>query len=563
MGYLQGSGMDRRFFHRLGASRLDRTICASAGAEALNQTLGNRLGMATEDFAHAKLIIAWGANIHATNVHLWPFIVEARRHGARFYVIDPVVTRTAQLADRHFAPYPGSDLALALGLMHVMFAERLTDNAYLDAHTSNAGSLASRAAEYPPQRVAHLTGIPADDVVALAREYASAKPAAIRLNYGIQRSERGGAAVRAVAMLPALAGHWSHIGGGVQLSTSGAFQIDRDALERPDLQTRSLGRPARLLNMSQLGRILTSPLDPPVKALVVYNSNPAAIAPDRARVVEGLSREDLFTVVLDHFQTDTADFADIVLPATTFLEHTDLYFAYGHYWLQLARPAVPPFGESRPNSEIFRALAARMGFDDPCFDDTDDDMIRQMLASGHPYLDGVTLERLEAEHSVRLNVPRLPFAEGFLTPSGKCDLDASTLDYTPPVESRLGAESTAAYPLELVSSKNHNSLNSSFGFKSETDAETACLHIHPDDAGPRGIADGAAVEVFNARGSIRLTARVEAVVRPGVVRAPMVRWAKSSPDRQNVNILISDRLTDIGGGPTFYNCLVEVRPCAS
>lgn len=563
MGLLHGSGMDRRFFHRLGASRLDRTICASAGAAALNTTLGNRLGMATEDFAKAKLIIAWGANIHATNVHLWPFIVEARRNGARLYVIDPVVTRTASLADRHFAIYPGADLALALGLMHVIFRDGLAAEAYLEAHTVNAASLRSRASEYPPERVERLTGIPADQVVSLAREYATTRPAAIRLNYGVQRSERGGAAVRAILMLATVTGHWQQRGGGAQLSTSGAFQLNRQALERPDLQQRALGREARLLNMSQIGEILTSPLDPPVKALVVYNSNPGAMAPDRARVVEGLSRDDLFTVVIDHFQTDTADYADFVLPATTFLEHTDLYFAYGHYWLQLARPAVPPYAESRPNGEIFRALARRMGFDDPCFDDSDDDMIRQTLASGHPYLEGVTLERLENEHAVRLNVPDLPFAGGFQTPTGKCDLDASTLDYLPPAESRLGAESSNGFPLELVSSKNHNSLNSSFGFKQETDEETACLQIHPIDARSRGIADGAPVEVYNARGSVRLTARVGDYVRPGVVRAPMVRWARSAPGRQNVNVLISGRLTDIGGGPTFYNCLVEVRPCVS
>lgn len=563
MGLLQGSGMDRRFFHRLGASRLDRTICASAGAAALNRTLGDRLGMATEDFAHARLIIAWGANIHATNVHLWPFIVEARRNGARLYVIDPIRTRTAALADRHLAPYPGSDLALALGLLHVIFRDALADNGYLNAHTLNVDSLASRAAQYPPERVEHLTGIPAAEIVSLAREYATTKPAAIRLNYGVQRCQQGGAAVRAILMLPAVVGHWRSPGGGAQLSTSGAFHLDRDALERPDLQTVALGRPARQLNMSRIGRILTASLDPPIKALIVYNSNPGAMAPDRARVLAGLGREDLFTVVLDHFQTDTADYADYLLPATTFLEHSDLYSAYGHYWLQLARPALTPYAECRPNAEVFRSLARRMGFDDPCFDDSDDDMIRQAISSRHPYLEGITLERLEAQHAIRLNVPRLPFASGFMTPTGKCDLDGAALDYAPPAESRLGAAAPADYPLELVSSKNHNSLNSSFGFKPETDAETALLELHPDDATPRGIADGAEVEVFNARGRVRLTARVGPTVRPGVVRAPMVRWARSSPDRQNVNLLISDRLTDIGGSPAFYNCLVEVRPCES
>lgn len=543
LGFLQGGSMDRRFFHRLGASRLDRTICASAGGAGLMEAYGRRMGTPPEDFVHARYIIAWGANILATNVHLWPFVVEARRRGARFVVVDPVRTKTAELADWHLSPYPGTDLALALGLIHVLYEEGLARRLEGD------DSLRARAAEYPPERVAHLTGICAEDIRRLAREYGTTRPAVIRLNYGVQRSERGGRAVRAISLLPALIGAWEERGGGFQLTTSGAFQINRAALERPDL-----GPPARTVNMTLLGRALAELTSPPVKALVVYNSNPAAIAPNQQAVLAGLQREDLFTVVIDHFVNDTARFADIVLPATTFLEHTDLYFAYGHYYLQLARPAVPAPGECKPNTEIFRLLARRMGFPDSCFDDTDDDLIRQALDTDSPYLAGITLEQLERERFVRLKIPELPMA------GVKPNLDGTPLEYEPPVESRLSKEFDPRFPLELVSSKAHDGLNSSFGMLARVQAESGVLDIHPEDAAARGIADGMAVEVFNARGAVRLRARVGPFVRPGVVRAPSGRWP-SATGGANVNSLISDRLTDIGGGPTFYNCLVEVRPC--
>jgi anaerobic selenocysteine-containing dehydrogenase len=564
MGYLQGSGMDRRFFHRLGASRLDRTICASAGAAGLMEAYGVRLGLDPARFAEAKLILVWGANVLSTNVHLWPFLLEARRRGARIYTIDPVKTKIARLSDRHYEINPGSDLALALGLLHVIFAEELQDDEYIGSYTTGVESLRMRAAEYPPARVAELTGIAAEEIVSLAREYAKTHPSAIRVNYGVQRSERGGRAVRAIALLPAVTGAWRHRGGGLQLTTSGAFEVNRDALERPDLQQVALGREARMVNMSMLGNALTAMANPRVHALVVYNSNPAAIAPNQGLVHEGLRREDLFTVTLDHFMTDTAAFSDYVLPATTFLEHTDVYFAYGHYHLQLARPAVAPPGECRPNSEVFRDLARWMGFGDACFAESDEEMIRGLLETKSPYLAGITLERLEREHSIRLSVPTLPFSYGgFRTASGKCDLGAEELAYEPPAESRHGDERMRRdFPLELVSSKNHDSLNSSFGFREDTDAQCAVLEMHHEDAAPRGIAPGDEVEVFNGRGAIRLRAEVGEGVKRGVVRAPMVRWPSFAAERTNVNILVSDRLTDIGGGPTFYNCLVEVRKCA-
>ena len=561
MGFLNGASMDRRFFHRLGASRLDRTICATAGGTALMEALGAKTGTEPEQFAEAKLILVWGANVHGTSVHLWPFIVEARRRGAKLITIDPVLTKTAALADQHLFINPGTDLALALGLMHVIIGEGLHDADYVARHTSGFAELADLVRGYPPERVSALTGIAAEDIVNLAREYATTRPAVIRANYGLQRSERGGRAMQAIACLPALTGSWKDVGGGFCLSTSGAFAVDRAALERIDLEPH----PTRLVNMSLLGEALTE-LD--IKALVVYNSNPAAVAPNANRVRQGLLREDLFTVALEQFATDTTDYADIVLPVTTFLENTDLYLAYGHYHIQMARPALEAPGECKSNVEIFRLLAARMGFDEACFRDTEDEMIRQALASGHAYLDGISLERLDREGSVRLNVspagkPFQPHAQGgFLTPSGKCEFKAETLAYVPPIESRQGDKALLKkFPLELISSKNSDSMNSTFGYRDKVDEQTARAILHPDDAAARGIGRGDTVRVFNDRGSLQLHVEIAPNVHRGVVRVPSVRWAKKAGDRQSVNVLTPERLTDIGAGAVFYSCLVEVEKC--
>jgi anaerobic selenocysteine-containing dehydrogenase len=566
MGILNNAGMDRRFFHRLGASRLDRTICSSAGGIGLTQALGLRYGTEPEQFRHAKLIIAWGANVLGTNVHLWPFIVEARRNGAKFYTIDPHRNRTGAASDRHYFINPGSDMALALAMMHVIIGENLYDADYVARYTEGLDGLRERVKQWAPARAAELTGIPAEDIVTLAREYASTRPAVIRLNYGVQRSERGATAVRTISLLPALTGSWKEVGGGLQLSVSQAHQFNRAGVERADLQQLALGREARMINMSQLGSALTEINDPPVKAMVVYNSNPAAIAPNQNAVMRGLSREDLFTVVLEQFRTDTADYADVLLPVTTFLENTDLYLAYGHYHLQMARPAVAAPGECKSNVEIFRLLAQRMGFTDACFADTEDDMIRTLLASGHPFLEGITLERLDRDRSVRLNVspsgePYRPFARGnFGTPDRKCHLDFPELEYVPPVESRHGdAALRVKFPLEIISPKNDDSMNSTFGNRDSVDQQTATLHISGDDATVRGIVSGDQVRIFNDRGSVLLRAEVDGRVRPGVVAAPSVRWGKRSRDGRNVNAVTSERLTDFGGGPTFYSCLVQVE----
>ena len=481
MGYLNGSGMDRRFFHRLGASRLDRTICSSAGGAGLLASIGSRYGTEPEQFSHSKLIIACGANVLGTNVHLWPFIVEARRNGARFYVIDPHQNRTGKAADRWFPIRPGSDAALALGMMHMILGESLHDADYVARFTEGVDELKEQTAEYTPAHVEQLTGIAAGDVVNLAREYATTRPAAIRLNYGVQRSERGGLSVRAIACLPALTGSWKEVGGGLQLTTSGAFALNRAALERRDLQLASpLGREARVVNMSLLGQALERLSEPPVKALFVYNSNPVAVAPNQNAVVRGLRRPDLYTVVIEQMLTDTARYADIVLPATTFLEHTDLYMAYGHYYLQLARPVLPAPGETLSNVEIFRRLAARMGLTEPCLQDSDDDMIRQALDSASPFVRGITLEDLDRRHFMRLRVSDegesfLPFAQGaFGTSNGKFHFHAESLDYLPPVESRLGDQTLRTkYPLELISPKNDDSMNSTFGNREDVDRQTA------------------------------------------------------------------------------------------
>ena len=565
MGLLNANGMDRRFFHRIGASRLDRTICASAGSAGLMKTQGFRYGVAPEDFIHSRLIIAWGANVLATNVHLWPFIVEARRAGAKFIVIDPHRNKTAAAADQHLFIHPGSDKALALGLLHVIFRDGLEDRDYLSRYSSGANELQELTREYTPNRVAAWTGIDAETIETLAREYACSRPSVIRLNYGVQRNPNGGTAVQTIAMLPVVTGAWRELGGGLQLSTSQAFALDRPALEMPQLQKRSpLGREARLVNMSQLGAALMELDSPPVKAMVVYCSNPAAVAPDQSRVHAGMAREDLFTVVLEQFQTDTADFADILLPSTTFLEHTDLYTAYGHYYLQLARPALPAPGETKSNFEVFQLLARRMGLEDACLYETEDEMIQTLLASGHSHLEGITLERLETEHFVRLNIPSpyLPFAKGgFGGPEGRAQLGVEGLAYAPPPESRLGEENRD-YPLELISPKAHDAMNSTFNYQPALDAETAVAWLNSVDATARGIANGDDVRLFNDRGEVRLRAAVDGKTAPGVVAVPAVRWPKRSAGRAGLNTLIADRLTDLGGGATFYSCLIQVERCA-
>ena len=572
MGLLSYGSMDRRFFHALGASLLDRTICASAGAAGLKATVGKSVGLDPEAVVHARLIVAWGANIVSSNVHLWPLIEEARRRGARVVAVDPYRSRTAEKADQHLAVLPGTDGALALGMMHVIFRDGLEDRDYLERYTVGAEALRARAAEWAPDRAARITGLTAAEIEGFAREYATAHPSALRLNYGLNRHAGAGMAVRTIACLPAVVGAWRHPGGGLLLSTSGTFPVNNEALERPDLVKAG----TRTLNMSRIGALLLDPsLAPPIKALFVYNSNPVAVAPEQESVRRGFARQDLFTVVHDLFRTDTADFADIVLPATTTLEHYDLHKAYGHLYLSLSRPAIAPEGESKPNTEVFRLLAARLGLDHPCLRDTDEDMARQALRWEHPYLRGVTFERLEREGSVRLNVPDpfAPFAEGgFYTPSGKCELFSESLarqgldpvpTYVPPRENVLSAPELARrYPLAFISPPAHHFLNSTFSAQPVFVRRESgpSVTIHPRDAQARGIADGQMVRTFNDRGSFLAKARVSDDARPGVVVGLSVWWSKMCPGGRNANAVTSQALTDMGGGATFYDALVDVAP---
>ncbi len=585
IGVLGYGSMDRRFFHRLGASQLDRTICATAGGDALKAVYGRKLGTDTEDFRHSRFILAWGANIHGNNIHLWPMIEEARRAGAKLVVIDPYSTRTARLADWHIPINPGTDVALALGMMHILIRDSLYDADYVTRHTHGFEQLKERVLEYTPERVSAWTGIAADDIETLTREYATTGPAVIRMNYGIQRAQNGGTAARAVCMLPALIGAWKQRGGGLQLSTSGAFPWDGQAMERPDLMLASpLGRPSRVVNMTELGRALTElgsdPKDGPrVHAMFVYNSNPAAVAPDQAQVLRGMARNDLFTVVHEQFFTDTADYADYLLPATTFLEHKDVQGAYGHYYVQISNPAIDPVGESRSNVWLFSQLGQRIGFPEPCFRDTPEDLIAQALQVDKQqpeWLKGIDEAALNAAGGhIRLKFgaegqPFLPFAEGgFATPSGKAEFYCESLiakgldplpEFTPPAESRHGSDKT--YPLEFLPRKADNYMNSTFanlpGHQKMEAAHRGVLEMHCDDAAVRGIVDGDTVDVFNDRGSIELTARITRGVPAGVV-ASRLSWNKLSPGGHNVNLLTSQRLTDLGGGATFYSTLVEVR----
>ena len=574
MGQLQGSSMDRRFFHAIGASRLNRTICAEAGRVGMMMTVGASVGADTEGVSQSDLILLWGTNTLTANPHLWPFILDARKAGARVICIDPIRTRTAEQCDDWIAIKPGTDAALALGVMHELFANDWLDHDYIAQYTIGVDALRTRAAEWPTARAAEISGVPAERIASLAREYGSAKAAFLRINYGLQRHAGGGMAVRTLACLPALVGHWRRAGGGVSLSSSGAFAFNKELLQRPDL-----GPAARTINMSLLGDALTKSDagvgGPPVEALVVYNSNPAGVAPDLNAVRKGLAREDLFTVVLEHFQTDTADWADFVLPATTQLEHWDVHTSYGHLNATLNRPAIAPVGESLPNTEIFRRLAAAMHVDDPSLKDDDLTLIRQALTSNHARMTGVTFEALLERGWVRLNVPRpyLPFERGgFLTPSGKCEFEsprlaAMSLDpvptYIAPYESAESDPMLAQrFPLTLISSPAHQFLNTSFvnvATLRRAAKEPECV-MHPDDAGLRGVASGQMVEIANDRGAFHAVVRVSDGIRPGVIWAPSIWWAKLSSDHRNPNDTTSQRLTDMGEGPVFYDNLVEVTP---
>ena len=563
MGLVQGEGMAGRFFHRLGASFLDRTICAMAGTEGLVHTIGGKLGMRVEFFAESKLILIWGSNAIGSSLHFWRLAQEAKRRGAKLVCIDPRRTETADKCHEHVALLPGTDAALALALMHELIVHDWLDHDYIARHTLGWDALRERALQWPPARAAEVCGVPVEQIERLARDYGTTKPAAIRLNYGMQRVRGGGNAVRAVACLPALTGAWRQRAGGLLLSASGHFPVDRAALHRPDLLA---GRAPRTINMSTIGDDLlreTSPaFGPKIEALIVYNSNPVAVAPESPKVVQGFARDDLFTVVLEHFQTDTADYADYVLPATTQLEHWDIHSSYGHTDVLLNRPAIAPLGQARPNTDVFRALAQRMGFTEPCFADDDETLCRTAFGAA------VDFQQLLDQGWSTLAVPDAPFADGgFPTPSGRCEFFSARLaaqglnglpDHLPNHEA---PGSDPRHPLAMISPPARNFLNSSFvNVKSLRDIEgEPLLEMHADDASARGLVSGQMVRVFNQRGSHRCKVEVSKRARPGVVNGLGIWWRKLGADGTNGNEVTSQRLTDLGRGPTFYDCLVDVE----
>ncbi|HET7098101.1 MAG TPA: molybdopterin oxidoreductase family protein, partial [Casimicrobiaceae bacterium] len=573
MGLLQYGSMDRRFFNRLGASQLDRTICATAGKAGWVATIGAGMGTDVERFDESRLILIWGSNPIVSNLHFWTRAQEAKRRGAKLIAIDPYRSQTAEKCHQHVALMPGTDAALALGMMNVLIAEDLLDHDYIARYTVGFDALRGRAAEFPPDRVARICGIAADTVIELARAYGTIKPAAIRLNYGMQRHAGAGNAVRAIACLPALIGSWRDPAGGALLSSSGTYPVDYRALERPDL----IRAKPRTINMSAIGDALTAASDPPIRAIYVYNSNPVAVAPESSKVQAGFAREDLFCVVHEIFQTDTADYADILLPATTQLEQIDIHSSYGHLYALANNPAIAPLGEAKPNTEVFRLLAARMGFSEPCFRESDEELARQAFNAAHPRAAGLDWKALKAAGFKRLAVPEAyaPFAEGkFPTPSGKCEFYSEALareghdplpTFVPPRESVASNPGLAQrYPLAFLSPPARNFLNSSFANLPTfvTEEKTPYLDVHADDAKPRGIVTGDRVRILNDRGSFTATARVTDRTRPGVVVAPSIWWKKLTPDGTNANNVTSQALTDLGRAATFYDCLVEVERLA-
>jgi len=557
-------------FYALGASRLDRTICVSTAYAGWQGTLGTVTGNDSEQMVDSELIVLWGINASHTHINAMTLVKQARRRGAFVVCVDPYRTPTARLADWHLMPRPGTDGALALGVMHVLIGEGRVDQDYIQRATLGFTALAQHVKQYDPERVAAITGLAAPDIVAFAHRYGATRAAFIRVGIGLSRHDNGGMTCRTIACLPAVTGAYAHPAGGALLASSSAFGLSNEVVERPDL----MPTPApRLINMIQLGRALTDPdLAPPVKALYVYNANPASVVPNQELVLRGLSREDLFTVVHEQHLTDTTDYADLVLPATTSMEHTDCYKSYGHFYVQLARPVIAPEGEARSNWAVTRLLAPAMGLRDPHFSKSEDDLIREALASGDPSIEGITLERLEAEHSVRLRIgrPYLPFADGAPTPSGKVEFLSETMaraglpalpTYTPLVEGPEHTELTRRYPLQCIVPPNRFFLNSSFS-QSELMRRRQrgpAVLLHPVDGAARGIQSGDAVLVRSARGEARFTAELTDDTREGVAVVEGIWWSKHQPGGRGVNALTDDRTADMGGGPALHSNLVQVE----
>ncbi len=574
MGLLSNASMDRRFFNYMGASLLDRTICSSAGKVGYGYTMGASLGTDPESIVNAKLIIAWGTNPVSTNVHMMPFIQEAKKRGAKLVTVDPHRSKTADQSDLFIQPYPGSDAALALAMMNVIISEGLHDQEFIEKNTLGFELLAKRAAEYPLERAEQITGVPAGQIRDFARLYATTRPSFIRLSYGLNRHTNGGMMTRTVACLPGLVGAWGEVGGGALLSTGGAFPLNKVALEKPYFLRRHKKLP-RTINMIKLGEALLDYKQPPVKSLFVYNCNPAVVAPNSRKVIAGLEREDLFCVVHEQVMTDTARYADILLPAPTTFECLDLHAAYGHLYVQLSEPAIPALGEVLSNTEVFRRLASKMGFDDPAFLDSDEALVRQALDSDHPALQGITYERLQKDTFARLNVPSpfMPFAEGkYPTPSGKIEFYSEKMlragldplpTHNPTAESADGSpELFEKYPIRLVTPAAHHFLNSSFAEMPTMlrKQQRPTIELNEVDARERGITVGQWVRAWNERGEAYFVADIKDSVAAGVACHLSLWWQRYSPQGWNCNALTSDAEADMGGGATFHTNLVQVEP---
>ncbi len=574
MGMLQGvAGCGRRLWNVLGTSRHAMTICTIAGGVGTGYTLGdNRVGMDPETFSHSKLIVLWGTNTLTTNHHLWKYVEAARREGAWVVAIDPIRTRTAEHADEHVSPIPGTDAALALGLLHVVVSLGKEDREFIEAHTTGWEPFRERILEYPPERVADITGVPRDRIIALGERLATTRPTGIRLMMGLQRHGGGGMAVRVITCIPGVTGDWRYPGGGAVYDTRGFFRGNWSALWRDDLRPPG----TRTLSMTRLGEGLLEVDDPPVQALLIYSANPVATVPDQRRVRRGLAREDLHTVVVDHFQTDTADYADLLLPATMQTEHADLHYAYGHLYLGWNEPAVPPPGECLPNTEIFRRLARELGVTEPCVYDSDEEMARQVLDSADPRLAGITLERLRREGWARLSVPRpfVPFANGFPSKSGKLEFVSARMagagldpvpTYTPPYEAaQRDTDLARRYPLALIAPAAHYFLNAMFANVAELVARQGppTIVLHQSDAAARGLREGDEVRVHNDRGEFNATVTISARVRPGVAASTKGFWPKRVAGASNANATVAERDSDMGGGAVFHDNRVEVTSIA-
>ncbi len=569
LGKVQQEGMAARFFNRIGATLLDRTVCASAGGAALKASMGAGVSTDLEQVEHAKVILIWGSNPIVTGVHFWRRAQMAQRQGAILIAIDPHRSLTAQKCQQHIAILPGTDGALALSLLHVLIRDGLIDHAYIQAYTHGFAALAERAQAYPPAKAAEICGITVQEIENLAQLLGKTamqdqQPVLMKLGYSMQRVRGGGNAVRAAIAIPTVLGAWRHQAGGLIMSTSGFFPFNTPALERPELRSQ----PARTINLSQLGNALLQDGDDKIEALIVYNCNPVAILPDSAKVAAGFAREDLFTVVLEHFQTDSADYADIILPATTQLEHSDIHRAYGHNYIQLSQQAIQPLGECKPNTEIFRLIAARMGLTDAALQEDDVTLMQQVFDWNHPYTQAMQWKNLQRQGWQRLAIPDAPFAHGnFPTRSGKFEFVAAELgeyaipDFLPPHESALNQPKLAQrYPLQFISPPARHFLNSSFvnvtSLHSKTPEPT--VELNPDDAALRGIENGQTVTIKNDRGSFTALAVITDNVRQGVVVAPSIWWKKLSKDGKNCNEVASQALTDLGAAATYYDCLVEV-----